>query len=392
MSPFGKYDSFDDCVSKNSDKDDPDAYCATIKRQVEGKSIGGFLKSAMKAIEDFIIPHPEPSKVVPEPVSVEPRSSSFTLTKDAKGSLRWFGFVSGNFKDRDKEVFPADVHQEYVDHLDSTKQYPELWVWHTPQTRLGKADWAAFESGFLLMSGTIDAGKEATAEKIAAMPDQGMSHGFKFAYREPGVIGHYRTYEVSVLPLAHAAFPWTKIEIQTKETTMKPEKRAYLESVLGREKVEEIVSQADALQKALKAAGVDWKEFDPPAPEPAPAPNQEVKATDLMEAFKATDEFKAIAAIPALLEKMTKEQSDVTAIFDASIKALQEENKELKEQVSQKQDDVLRGLLTRRAHAPAPPPSKSKENIIPAGDPLEKKQPKLPIDAKILGSIGLTAQ
>lgn len=35
--PFGPYKNFQDCVNKNRDKKDPDAYCATIKRQVEGK-------------------------------------------------------------------------------------------------------------------------------------------------------------------------------------------------------------------------------------------------------------------------------------------------------------------------------------------------------------------
>lgn len=34
--PFGEYESFDDCVAKNQDKDDPEAYCATIKRLIEG--------------------------------------------------------------------------------------------------------------------------------------------------------------------------------------------------------------------------------------------------------------------------------------------------------------------------------------------------------------------
>lgn len=35
--PFAEYDNFDDCVSKNQDKDNPEAYCATIMRSVEGK-------------------------------------------------------------------------------------------------------------------------------------------------------------------------------------------------------------------------------------------------------------------------------------------------------------------------------------------------------------------
>ena len=35
--PFAGYKNFDDCVSKNKNKDNPDAYCAVIMRQVEGK-------------------------------------------------------------------------------------------------------------------------------------------------------------------------------------------------------------------------------------------------------------------------------------------------------------------------------------------------------------------
>ena len=36
--PFGEYESFEDCVNKNQDKDDPEAYCATIKREIEGET------------------------------------------------------------------------------------------------------------------------------------------------------------------------------------------------------------------------------------------------------------------------------------------------------------------------------------------------------------------
>ncbi|AFH22738.1 hypothetical protein OSG_eHP34_00025 [environmental Halophage eHP-34] len=37
--PFGPYDDFDDCVNSNKDKDDPDAYCAAIKRDIEGEAV-----------------------------------------------------------------------------------------------------------------------------------------------------------------------------------------------------------------------------------------------------------------------------------------------------------------------------------------------------------------
>lgn len=40
--PMGKYKDFDDCVRKNSDKEDPKAYCGTIKAAVEGTSMPDF--------------------------------------------------------------------------------------------------------------------------------------------------------------------------------------------------------------------------------------------------------------------------------------------------------------------------------------------------------------
>jgi len=37
--PFGKYKNFADCLAKNQGKKNPEAYCAAIKRQVEGHSL-----------------------------------------------------------------------------------------------------------------------------------------------------------------------------------------------------------------------------------------------------------------------------------------------------------------------------------------------------------------
>lgn len=37
--PFANYTDFDDCVSKNQDKEDPAAYCASIKQKTEGETV-----------------------------------------------------------------------------------------------------------------------------------------------------------------------------------------------------------------------------------------------------------------------------------------------------------------------------------------------------------------
>lgn len=45
--PFAEYESFEDCVAKNQDKEDPEAYCAEIKRKTEGEDLSAEEKAAI---------------------------------------------------------------------------------------------------------------------------------------------------------------------------------------------------------------------------------------------------------------------------------------------------------------------------------------------------------
>jgi len=52
--PFGDYEDFDACVADNQDKDDPGAYCAAIKRQIEGASaLSDAERDAIKASDTY---------------------------------------------------------------------------------------------------------------------------------------------------------------------------------------------------------------------------------------------------------------------------------------------------------------------------------------------------
>lgn len=52
--PFADYTSFDDCVSKNRGKvDDPEAYCATIKRKVEGETVSETVTKTFPYLEEI---------------------------------------------------------------------------------------------------------------------------------------------------------------------------------------------------------------------------------------------------------------------------------------------------------------------------------------------------
>jgi hypothetical protein len=58
LDPFGEYKNFADCVAKNQDKSDPEAYCATIKRKIEGSELKGGKKGLSetnpKEFEEFV--------------------------------------------------------------------------------------------------------------------------------------------------------------------------------------------------------------------------------------------------------------------------------------------------------------------------------------------------
>lgn len=470
MTPFGQYEDFDDCVSKNSDKADPKAYCAVVKRRTEGKSLtvaekgliqhekallpipadtvsglsygGASTFEECEAYQDAtqkqmslenlfyvaldlsrnvlqnpaITPEDKPSRLgsvaqglaarvgqllgsksqssPPSPSPASPsapaslRTSGLAFTKDTTGAIRWVGFVSGNFKDREREIFPADSHAEFVDYLDRSKDYPVLRVWHTPGADIGRADWAEFESGFLLMSGVVDKDKEYVAENLASMGDMGMSHGFRFKYRGPGVIDKYRSFEVSVLPAPFAAFPWSSINF-VKEEDMKPEKRAFLEKALGADRAAQIIQQAESLQKDLVKAGVEWKDIDlGPESASAPASAPVPASAPLVVGFKDEAEYASIKSLPEMLASLQQQFTDVTSIFDASIKSLQQENQKLALAVSVKADDMLASLLTPRGgQRQVVPASRSKDSVVAPTDPLAQKKPSLPVDAGVVSSL-----
>lgn len=54
--PFGPYRDFDDCVAKNGDKDDPEAYCATLEREIAGPSTSATPGATLTKMRLQIVP------------------------------------------------------------------------------------------------------------------------------------------------------------------------------------------------------------------------------------------------------------------------------------------------------------------------------------------------
>ena len=177
-----------------------------------------------------------------------------TTAKDSKGTWRWLAVVSNQFRDRDGEIITEKAHQDFVRAVAEEEiPHPELWLWHTPGTKVGQSDLVAYSDGFLLASGTFD--DAATAERLSTMEAElGVSHGFR-KQQTGSDITAYRTFEVSLLPHEWAANPWTAVDFSNKEKDMAltDEQRAFLAQALGEEKAKEIEATLPAAADKIKA-------------------------------------------------------------------------------------------------------------------------------------------
>ncbi len=257
--------------------------------------------------------------ILPEPAT----TGAFRVYKDVNGAWRWVALVSNKYRDRDTppEILADAAHREYVDYLDKSGDYPEAWLWHTPGTRWGKADWADYVDGFLVMSGTVDKGFEHVAEAIAAEPT-GVSHGFYQQYSDKarGIIGWYRTFEVSALPPEAAANQWTAMSAVQKEARMpiSPARRAYIEDKLGKDRVAALENDVSALAKALQDAGVDYKDLLTAGASDAGAEGTATATADPGLSAKAVEDAvtKAITPLTASLQELAGTVAAVKANSD----------------------------------------------------------------------------
>lgn len=264
---------------------------------------------------------------------------SLTVFKDADGHYRWLSVYSNNFYDRDGEVFTEAAHKEYIDWIERTGRYPELWLWHTPGSKVGKADLLDYAEGLAIASGTFDPDQQAVALQLSQDKSLGISHGYRYEAKDLGADGdyrRYRTFEISPLPLERAANEGTLFLSEKEEMTMEltKEKRAFLVAKLGDERVKGIEANLGTLSKELKESGVGWKDFSesvaetPPAATAAEASSSTVR--DEAEAGTGGALPNQEQAANALRELITSAVSSAIAPLEQRLEPLEASIKELK--------------------------------------------------------------
>lgn len=328
----------------------------------------------------------------------------FALYKDTAGDLRWFAWMSNKWRDRDNpaEIIEESAHQEYVAWVDKTKNFPEAWLWHTPGTRWGQADVVDYTDGFLVVSGTVDKGMEPVAEAMEG-EDLGVSHGFRYRHsdKDRGIIGWYRSFELSPLPPDAAANQWTSMDMIGKEVDMgfNQAKREFLVGKIGEDRVALLEDDTKGMRQALEKAGVESKEIeDALAADPPEDTKGGAGVTLSEEASKAIADAAGKAAAQALLETdafkgMVTSLDEVKAGQAQALedqKGIRERLVELERTDDEKIASAIRGKSARSNGHVA---SGSDKNVVAEDDPDYKAEFKGPtIMDSIMGDLEVPAE
>ena len=203
-------------------------------------------------------------KLTEEPVVFK---SGINIIKSDTG-YKWLGIYSNSFRDDDMvpEIISSGSHKEFVASVDKgTYQQPDLYLWHVPEWKFGKATFVAYdeiEPGvvFAVAGGTIDMGKEFVADALLESGEQWqMSHGMPTdrIRRNSGddtVYDEHVTTEVSVLSEIDAANHLTGFGVL--EDAMIPTKKR--DEIMQKLNVDE--GFLDRLEAANKNVATEAKE------------------------------------------------------------------------------------------------------------------------------------
>lgn len=298
-----------------------------------------------------------------------PQDGGFAVYKGANGQRYWVAKYTNNFKDRDNEFFTDASHEEYVK-LTNEGVYPmpELWTYHTRNTRHGVAEVVWKSGAFVFAAGIFDDTPEAVHAFDFYNRNRGkikLSHGFYYptTAKKQGVYHKYRTFEISTLPAGAESNPYTDFE-EFSHMALSEQVRQWIATVGGEsmlKRVETMDKAAVQETDALKGQGVDYKGAEKPmgfaVDEKALTDLQaktaalETELADMKEAVKTAQETEAAAKqLVALLQPFTTladsneaTQKALTAILQkqAEIDAKLAEFANLQPPASKAQDGLL---------------------------------------------------
>jgi hypothetical protein len=272
---------------------------------------------------------------------------TFLVWKDKVNQYQWIATYSNNIRDDDSppEIISESSHLGFISKVEKgLVEYPELWLWHTPEWMVGKATWLAWDdSGFAMAAGYFNKGCEAVAEALMAADDVRVSHGMpassiKRSKEDPTVIVEHTTKEISPLPGFAAANRWTGF-ITLEDTVMiDQQKKEMLKKSFGID--ENVIAKIEQLNEGqaskAKELGLETKaqpEVVTPVIEPEKADEvvetKPVAPVAVVEPVKVEPVIAEPVAVAPITEpekekpvepSLTKE--DIAAVVNEALKGL----------------------------------------------------------------------
>lgn len=248
--------------------------------------------------------------------------SSLTVIKGVDGKYYWHSRHTNNFEDREKEILPESAHIGYEARVDAgLAPPPELWSWHTGGSRQGVAERVFYDNHIMNAVGVFDDTPEGETARKFYERNAGkieLSHGFtfpKWALKD-GIYEVYNTFEISTLPIGAAANPYTTFE-EINAMALSDEKRQWLESTLGKERTEKLLSENEKMGKAVEELGAKYKDFADVSAvtETETTVEGEPPATDEKPKFDT-------AAFAQLLSDMLEGQAHIVEVVEGQGKAI----------------------------------------------------------------------
>lgn len=238
-----------------------------------------------------------------------PGEKSFSVFKQADGQYRWVTISSSAFRDRDGELITAQALAQDVERCDTNKSYGPLRWWHIggweapdgPErwdtwkaaagVDLGTCDFNMLHGKMLIESGTF---KDAvTGEAFAEAQDNlEVSIAFSHPADEPGHSKSYNNihrFERSLLPAGMASNLLTKTYVLKGDVSMKTAQKFEALLAILRNKpdmAKQILDDAENVQKAAEAAGLEYKEVEEMISDPVPVAEEEPAAPAAEEVKK----------------------------------------------------------------------------------------------------------
>lgn len=206
----------------------------------------------------------------PEEISLSGRSnqsvSSFTVTRAADGSIRWFTVASAAVLNRVNSIDSTELFDNFIQRAKATGVYPQLSFYHhKEQINLGNADWLGRSDYLYLASGTAADTPDGQAamralEGDATDTEWGASIGF-FPIGEPEMLEVARGVfipvytdgindEISIVRESDAASYYTRMKTEGGKFMRKHEKEALV-LMFGQARADEMEADIDKTNRSI---------------------------------------------------------------------------------------------------------------------------------------------